>query len=58
MDKVKILVVEDEMIIAYNICDALQDLGYDPLEPAINYTEAIVTIEKEKPDIAILDIYL
>lgn len=58
MDKVKVLVVEDEMIIAYNICDALQDLGYDLLEPVINYTEAIVTIEKEKPDIAILDIYL
>lgn len=58
MSKVKILVVEDEIIIADNICDALNDLGYQALEPAINYTEAIATIEEEKPDIAILDIQL
>jgi DNA-binding LytR/AlgR family response regulator len=58
MRKVKILVVEDEMIIADNICDALDDLGYEVLEPAINYTEAILRIEEEKPDIAILDIQL
>lgn len=58
MDKVKILVVEDEIIIADNICDTLEDLGYEALEPAINYTEAINTLETEKPDLAILDIQL
>ena len=58
MSKVKILVVEDEIIIADNICDALEDLGYQALEPAINYTEAIQRIEEEIPDIAILDIQL
>lgn len=58
MNKVKILVVEDEIIIADNICDTLTDLGYQALEPVINYTEAIEAIESEKPDIAILDIQL
>lgn len=58
MSKIKILVVEDEIIIADNICDALEDLGYECLEPAINYTEAVNRIEEEKPDIAILDINL
>ena len=58
MSKVKILVVEDEIIIADNICDTLNELGYETLEPAINYTEAIATIENEVPDIAILDIQL
>ena len=58
MNKLKILVVEDEMIIADNICDALDDLGYESLEPAISYTEAIIRIEEEKPDFAILDIQL
>lgn len=58
MEKVKILVVEDEIIIADSICNALNELGYHALEPAINYTEAIETIETEKPDIAILDIQL
>ena len=58
MSKVRILVVEDEMIIADDICGALDNLGYEALEPAINYTEAILRIEEEKPDIAILDIHL
>lgn len=58
MNKVKILVVEDEIIIADNICDTLSDLGYHALEPVINYTEAIESIKTENPDIAILDIQL
>ncbi|NCT10194.1 MAG: response regulator transcription factor [Flavobacteriia bacterium] len=58
MEKVKILVVEDEIIIADSICNALNELGYHALEPAINFTEAIITIENEKPDIGILDIQL
>lgn len=58
MRKVKILVVEDEIIIADHICDSLEELGYEPLEPAISYTEALETIETEKPDIAILDVQL
>jgi len=58
MDKVKILVVEDEIIIADSICETLKELGYDTFEPAISYTEAIEEIENEIPDIAILDIEL
>ncbi|WP_298507921.1 response regulator [uncultured Kordia sp.] len=58
MSKVKILVVEDEIIIADHICDTLDNLGYEALEPVINYTEAIEAIEREKPDLAILDIQL
>lgn len=58
MSKVKILVVEDEIIIADNICDALDDLGYEVSEPAITYSEAMETIEEFKPDLAILDIQL
>lgn len=58
MSKVKILVVEDEIIIADDICDILSDLGYETLEPVINYSEAIQAIEKYKPDLAILDIQL
>lgn len=52
------MVVEDEIIIADNICSALRGLGYETLEPALSYGEALETIKNEKPDIAILDIYL
>lgn len=58
MEKIKILVVEDEILIADNICDTLNDLGYITFEPAINYTEALIALEHNKPDIVILDINL
>lgn len=58
MSRVSVLVVEDEIIIADNICDALTDIGYQALEPAISYTEALNTINLQEPDIAILDINL
>ena len=58
MSKINVLVVEDEIVIADDICDILSDLGYETLEPAINYSEAIASIEENKPDLAILDIQL
>lgn len=58
MSKVKILVVEDEIVIADNICEILDELGYEVLEPAINYTEALAFLKEEKPDLAMLDIQL
>ena len=47
MSQVKILVVEDEILIADNICDTLTDLGYYTYEPALNYTEAISILEDQ-----------
>lgn len=58
MGKVKVLIVEDEAIIADDIYDTLEELGYEVIEPANNFTEAIEKIESTKPDIAILDIQL
>jgi DNA-binding LytR/AlgR family response regulator len=58
MGKIKILVVEDEIIIADNICKTLESLNYKVFEPVINYSEAIASIENSKPDICILDIQL
>jgi two-component system, LytTR family, response regulator LytT len=58
MMKTKIGVVEDEVIIADNICNILEQLGYDVMEPASGYAEALEMIQKEKPDIMLLDINL
>lgn len=58
MNRVKIAVVEDEIIIADNICESLEALGYNVLEPAISFTEGKELIDAEQPDIAILDINL
>lgn len=56
--KIKVLVVEDEAIIAMMISDTLRSLGYDVLKYAGNYDEALTRIEKDIPDIALLDIHL
>lgn len=58
MGKVKIQIVEDEIVIADNICSILENLGYEVLEPVINYSEAIEQLEEEKPDLSLLDIQL
>lgn len=58
MSKVKIGIVEDEMIIALGISNTLQELGYDVTEPAASYTEALDMIGVEKPDLLLLDIQL
>jgi len=58
MEKVKILVVEDEVIIADNICSTLKELDYKPLRPVVSYSRAIQMLEKELPDLVILDIQL
>ncbi|HUW04903.1 MAG TPA: response regulator transcription factor [Williamwhitmania sp.] len=54
----KILVVEDEIIIADDIIRSLRSLGYRSFEPALNYSQAIEAIEQEPPSIAIIDINL
>jgi len=58
MNKIKIGVVEDEVIIADSICAVLRQLGYDTTEPATSYSEALDMIENERPDMMLLDINL
>jgi DNA-binding LytR/AlgR family response regulator len=54
----KILIVEDEAIIAENLRQLLKQLGYEVCEYALGFDEAVTLLEREKPDLAILDIKL
>ena len=58
MNKTKIGIVEDEVIIADNLENMLIGLGYEVAEPAATFAEAIDMIETEKPDLLLLDIQL
>lgn len=58
MNKVKVLVVEDELIIANHIQSALKNLGYDVPAIASTGTEAIKKAGELKPDIVLMDIVL
>jgi two-component system, LytTR family, response regulator LytT len=54
----KILIAEDEAIIAVSIFKVLTDLEYEPIEPAINMDEALSSIESYNPTFGIIDIHL
>lgn len=58
MNVLKIGVVEDELIIADNIIRTLSEIGYTTTEPAISYSEAVVMLQDETPDLILLDINL
>lgn len=54
----KVIIVEDEFVIAETISNSIKEMGYDVLDPVSNFTEAIELIEEKLPDIGILDIQL
>jgi len=54
----KVLIVEDEMMIAMMIEDMLDEFGCKPIGPATNVPRALELIDKEQPDVAVLDLNL
>ena len=56
MTKVKILIVEDNIIIAEDLKFVLSDLGYEVLGISMSYFESLEAIELKKPDLCLLDI--
>ena len=58
MPKVKILIVEDEVITAENLRIELQKMGYEVCALAPSGEKAIEIAEKEQPDVALMDIRL
>ncbi len=58
MNKIKLAIVEDEIIIAKTIVLALETLGYASVGIAGKYKDAIEMITQNKPDLVLLDINL
>lgn len=58
MSKVKILVIEDELIIAEDMRMMLENLGYEVVGTALDYSEAIELLDSTEPDIVLTDIAL
>ena len=51
----RLLIVEDELLIALALCDKLGRLGCDVIGPAPTVAKALSLIETEPPDAALLD---
>jgi two-component system, response regulator PdtaR len=57
-ERPKVLVVEDEFIIALDLSETVQDLGYELEGPFEGNSDAIEALEGEGlPDCAILDVF-
>ncbi|MFZ4590063.1 MAG: ATP-binding protein [Ignavibacteria bacterium] len=54
----KILIVEDELLIAEDIAFRLKSLGYKITDMVISGEEALRVIKKEQPDLILMDIML
>lgn len=58
MSKIKILIIEDELIIAENIKEMLHELDYEVIGIACDKEEAYEILKEKIPDIALIDIKL
>ena len=56
--KQTILVVEDELLIAYDLKEILEEEGYNAIINIVTVAQAIETIESEKPVLVLIDINL
>ena len=54
----RVLVVEDEALVAMLVEDALLDAGAAVVGPAATVSEALSLLSKENPDVAVLDLNL
>ncbi|MBS1624876.1 MAG: response regulator [Bacteroidetes bacterium] len=55
---VKILIVEDESLVAMDMSDMLMRIGYEVLPAAYSYEEAVAALEVYRPDLVLMDIQL
>ena len=53
-----VLVAEDEMIIGVDLCDTVEEAGFEVSGPFDTASSAIDALERRKPDLAILDVRL
>ena len=53
-----ILVAEDERIVAFDLCDTIEEAGYEISGPHPDISSAMLAYQKAKPDLAILDVHL
>lgn len=53
-----VLVAEDELIIGVDLCDTVEEAGYEVEGPFGSTSSAMESLERRTPDIAILDVRL
>lgn len=54
----RVLVAEDELIVGYDLCATVAEAGYEVEGPYDDLSSAMLAYQKNKPDVAILDVQL
>ena len=54
----RILVADNQFITGFDLCDTFKEAGYEVEGPHAGISAAMLACQKEKPDLAILDIEL
>jgi DNA-binding LytR/AlgR family response regulator len=57
-DKITILIVEDDPIIAADLTYLMKDLGYSPFPPVRNVEDTLLMLNNIKPDCVLIDVTL
>lgn len=58
MNRIKVLIVEDELIIAERMKTILTKIGYETVGTAISFAEGIQQFKESSPDVVLVDINL
>ena len=58
VERPRILIVEDEFIVAFELKTALEDMGYEVCAIATSGEEAVARAEQIKPDCVLMDVTL
>ena len=57
-DKPRVFIVEDEFLIAFEMSDTLEDLGYPVVGPCVHLEEALEVAQRDEIDVGLLDVNL
>ncbi len=58
MTKTRVLIVEDEMLVAYGLEEELQDRGYDVVGIAATADDAVALCRAARPEVVLMDVRL
>lgn len=54
----RIFIVEDEVIVAFEMTDTLEDMGFEVIGPSVHLEDAKEKAQEEEIDVAFLDVNL
>ncbi|MEE4208363.1 MAG: hypothetical protein V2I43_03745 [Parvularcula sp.] len=54
----RILIAEEDMIVAFDLCETVEEAGFEVEGPHSGISSAMLAVQSDKPDLAILNVEL